>query len=229
MFLQGNVGQPNNASMSPGVPFTLRGGQMGDLIVSELQGRFYENAYRGNLFSTGTATLLNINNVTFAIATLGATCTPIVGVWNPSTSTSNLVILQATLAITATAATSTGAGPFYWASSVGNTAITLGTAGLNRKTLVASGGQGQGFFGSALTGQTTALTVKFGSALGSGPGLGYSNVGTAAGAVTMLQGSVENFDGALIVPPGGLLALLAANTPVACSAASSMLYAEVPL
>ena len=218
----------SNASLGTGVVAPLRSGNMGDIVVSELQGRFYESAYRNALFSGGSATLVNINAATFAIATLGNTCTPLIGLWNPSSSTVNLVVLQATLAATITAATATGAGPFYWASSTGNTALTLGTVGMSRKTHTATG-TGQSFFGAALTGLTTNLTVKFGSAIGTGSADGYSFVATAAGTQGILTAGCENFDGSLIVPPGVVIALLAANTPVAHSAASSILWAEVPL
>lgn len=207
---------------------TGRAGRQGDAIVSELHGRFYEANYRGALFSGGTATLLSISNVTFAIATLGATCTPIIGLWNPLTSQVNLVVAQATLALTVTAATATGAGPFYWAASVGNGALTLGTIGFNRKSW-AQNSVGQWFSANALTGQTNALTVRGGSALAAGAMEGYSFVGTAVGAQTALAASAENFDGSVIVPPGGILALLAANTPVAHSGCASIMWEEVPL
>ena len=40
---------------------------------------------------------------------------------------------------------------------------------------------------------------------------------------------IEQIDGAVIVPPGGVLALLATATGVAHSAVSSLLWEEVPL
>src|SRR6266480_4992158 len=95
----------------------LRQGQLADVIMTELQGRFYENNFRGRLFSGGQG-LFTINNATFTTATLGVTATPIVGVWNPTTSKVNLVLLQAILAVTVTAATATGPGGFAWATSI---------------------------------------------------------------------------------------------------------------
>ena len=38
---------------------------------------------------------------------------------------------------------------------------------------------------------------------------------------------VENFDGSLIVPPGAVLGLFSNTTPVAVSAAGTLLWAEV--
>ena len=40
---------------------------------------------------------------------------------------------------------------------------------------------------------------------------------------------IDLIDGAFVVPPGGVLALLATGTPVAISAASSLLWEEIPV
>jgi len=215
-------------SASPGALINSRAGQLGDMIVSELQGRLYEQTYRGNKFVSGLAALTAITNATFTVATLGATCTPILGVWNPGTSTVNLVIAQATLAAAITALTATGGGPYVWCGSTGNNALTLGSAPFSRKTLAAAGSQAKNMSGVALTGLTNNLVAMFGSALGGGSSSNASFVGTAAGMQTTLQGFVENFDGSLIVPPGGVLALLATTTPVAHSAVGSIVHDEVP-
>lgn len=226
-------GQPGEVTVAEGVAGNLRLGRLADLIVSELQGRFYENAFRNRLFSAGM-TLNSINNVTFTSATLGVTCTPIWGIWNPITSTINAVILQVMLGIAMTAASNTGCGPFVWAASTGNTG-TLGNAGApwNRKTLSkpagGSGAQAQNVTGVAITGLTNNLVVMHASALTGGSAANYSQVDTAVGFNPPAAGtSVENLDGSFIVPPGGVLALLATTTPVAHSAASAGLWAEVP-
>jgi hypothetical protein len=66
---------------------------------------------------SGGIGLTAINNATYTTGTLTASCTPILGVYNPSTSLVNLVILQAILDLAMTAATNTGGAPFVWASS----------------------------------------------------------------------------------------------------------------
>jgi len=224
---QGQVGiQLNQDGASPVQGF--RQGKQGEMIASELHGRFYEQNLRAAIFSSGM-TLTAINNATFTSATLGATCTPIAGVWNPLTSTVNLVVLQAVLSITLTALQNTGGGPFVWASSVGNGVISTGNVAWSRRTLSQSGGQGKGFAGVALTGLTNNLVVEGGSALGGGNSYNIASLGTAAGFTTGLQAFVENLDGQFIVPPGGVLALLATTTPVAHSAASNLLWEEVPV
>ncbi len=72
---------------------------------------------------------------------------------------------------------------------------------------------------------TTAAGFFIGAALFA---LGY-RLATQAGAQTQSAPSLELFDGALIVPPGGVLALLCSLTPVGHSAASGLVWEEVPI
>lgn len=219
---QGLTGKAVGASVGAG------SGEFSELLVTELQPRFYEWAYRGNLFSAGSSTTaLSANTITLVAAT-----TPIVGVYNPSTSTANVVILQA--AITAfinTLTTPVGAGAFVWASSVGNTAVSTGVAGFNRKTLTSSGGQAKVFNGGvALTGLTNNLVIFEAADFTSPTGQTYGTItapttGTTLGSV----GGVENFDGSLLVPPGGVLALLNTTSTTTMSVASRLLFIETAL
>lgn len=199
----------------------------GAQIISDAHGRFQEAALRGSLFSVGM-TLTSISNVTFTTGTLGATCTPIIGVWNPTNSGKNLVILQARLQIVNTAATTTGPGSFQWATAVNQSAISTGITPLSRLSLTASGSVAKGFANTALTGLSGNLAVQEAAGLG-GMLPNYSFVQTAAGTVATTVANIDNIDGAIIVPPGGVIALLGATTPVAVSAASSILWEELPI
>lgn len=208
----------------------LRLDRTGAVVVQELHGRFYEQTNRGNVFATTANAIVNISNVTFTIATLGATGTPIIGVWNPVGSGVNLVVLQAYLTVIMTALQNTGCGGFFWAYSGGNIGLTLGTAPTSRKTLTAFGSQAKGFVtGVAMTGQTTTLVVTDASSLNGGSGYNIALLGTAAGFQPYSSTTVENFDGSMAIPPGGMLALLAGTTPVAHSAIGGILWEEVPL
>jgi hypothetical protein len=215
--------------LADGSTADLQLGRGGELIVGEKHGRFYEQNFRGQLFSGGMG-MTSISNATYTSATLGNTVTAVAGVWNPATSPNNLVILQAALAVSQTALQATGPGGFVWAMSIGNTAITAGSSGLNRKTLALSGSFGRDLTNTAPTGLTNNLVVRFGSALGGGSAIGTAFLATQAGAQTVqAPANVENIDGAIIVPPGGFLALLATLTPVGHSAASALLWEEVPV
>ena len=223
MILNGQVGAPAQ-TYGTGITPPFRQGQLGDSIVSELHGRFYEQSYRGNVYSTGmTATALTANTIS-----LTATTTPILGVWNPASSTVNLVILQAGLECFANNLTSGAApGAFVWASSVGNAAISTGTAPLNRKTLVSAGSQAKGLCFQALTGLTNNLVIFEGSDFGNMTGLTYTTLATTA--LQPSQGGVQNIDGAIIVPPGGVLALLNTTSSTTFSVAGRLVWEEVPL
>lgn len=224
MLLQNVVGQPAAAGSNAIV--NGRAGQQGDLIVSELHGRFYKANYRGNVYFGGHGSLIALSANTI---TLTATTTPILGVWNPASNTNNLVMLQASLNVVASNLTS-GAGPgvFVWAISNGNGAISTGSNPFNAKTLLASGSAARTFSGNvALTGLTSNLVVVAGSTLPSPSGLTY----TTLASTTLLPSyaGTENFDGALIVPPGGVLALLNTTSSTVFSAAGRLTWEEVPV
>jgi hypothetical protein len=48
-------------------------------------------------------------------------------------------------------------------------------------------------------------------------------------AIVLGGAGVANIDGSIIVPPGGVLALLNTTSTTTCSAVSRMLWEEVPL
>lgn len=224
MQLQNTVGQPaaagNNAIVNG------RAGQLGDAIVSELHGRFYEQNYRNNVFFGGHTAVAALSANTI---TLTATTTPILGIWNPQSNTNNVVMLQASLNVIANNLTS-GAGPgaFVWAISVNNGAISTGANPYNAKTLLQSGSNAKVFAGStALTGLTNNLAVVAGSVLPSPSGLTYTTL--ASTALLPSYSGVENFDGSLIIPPGGVLALLNTTSSTVFSAAGRLLWEEVPV
>ena len=205
----------------------LRQGRLADVIVSELHGRFYEQAASGRLFSAGSGvTALSANTIT-----LSATSTPIVGVWNPPTSSVNLVILQLALqSLFNTWTTPTGSGLFLIATSVGNTVISTGAAPFNRKQLAAVGSQAKAFNGGvALTGLTNNLVVLEEVDIAAIQGTGASGTITAPTAVVPSMGGVQNFDGSLFVPPGGVLAIINKTSTVSVSVASRLLWEEVPV
>src|ERR1700752_4753294 len=212
-----------------GTPSPFTANITGAQRVADAAARFTDAALGGRLFSGGM-TLTSISNATFSTGTLGATATPIVGVWNPNNSGKNLVILQVRIAPVNTALQTTGAGALMWASSIGNGSISTGNAPFNRGTGVASGSVAKDMSGVALTGLTNNLVVRDALAGGSGVISNLSTLKTAAGLFPPMVASLENVDGGIIVPPGGILAVLCTtNPPVAISAASSILWEELPI
>jgi hypothetical protein len=223
-ILQNIVGQPSTAGNNAIV--SGRAGQLGDSITSQLHGQYYETNYRNNLYFGGhtALTALSANTIT-----LTATTTPILGVWNPTNNTNNLVIVQAMLNVVANNLTS-GAGPgvFVWALSLNNGAISTGANPYNSKTLLQSGSNAKVFAGAtALTGLSNNLVVVGGAGLPSPAGLTYTTLASTA----LLPSYVgrEDFDGTLIVPPGGVLALLNTTSSTVFSAVGRLTWEEVPV
>ena len=207
-------------------PFTS--GISGAQRILDAHGRYFDAAIAGRIFHAG-GSIVAINNATFTIATTGATATPIIGLWNPLTNSKYASVLQAQLATIITALQSTGAGGFVWAYSLGNSALTLGALGISALNLLANSSCKAFATGTALTGMTGTLAVLRGSGLGGGSSYNAALLGTAAGFQTQQVTSVENIDGSIIVPPGGVLALLATTTPVAHSAVPGLIWEETPL
>jgi hypothetical protein len=221
---QNIVGQPSAAG--PNAVVNGRSGQLGDSIASNLHGRFYEQVYRNNVYFTGNTGLSALSANTISLT---ATTTPILGVWNPSSSTVNLVILQAVLTVVANNLTSGAApGAFVWASSLANGAVSTGSNPFNARTLATSGSSARGFFGTtALTGLTNNLAIMAASALPSPSGLTYTTL--ASTALLPSYAGTENFDGSIFVPPGGVLALLNTVSSTVFSVAGRLTWEEVPV
>lgn len=205
-----------------------RADKTGALVSQDAHGRFTEAALRQTLFSAGM-TITSISNATFSTGTLTSTCTPIIGIWNPVNSGKNCLVLQVRVQIVNTALQVTGAGALVWATSTNQSAITTGITPLNRLSLAASGAVAKGFANTALTGLSGSLVVQEAAGLG-GVLSNLSTLQTAVGLMPQAPTYVDNIDGAFVIPPGGVLALLCTtNPPVAISASSSILWEEISI
>lgn len=219
-----NIQRIGPVSGGTGTPVPFRADTTGASVATDAHGRFTEAASRGTLYSQGiTLTALSANTVT-----LSATTTPIVGVWNPSTSTVNLVILQIALGCQVNNVTSVAPGGFVLAASASNSAISTGNAPFNRKTLATSGSQAKSFTPSvALTGLTNNLVVFEGLELPVSSALLTTTI--AAATPTPSVAGVVNYDGGLIVPPGGVLCLLNTVSTTTHSVTARMMWEEIAI
>ena len=236
MQIQYQIGPvAGSSSIGQGVQVNARGGNMGDLIVSELQGRFYEGAYRGSTFRSGTTAPVvltanhGVTNGLSATLATAAAATPMLGVYNPSTSTVNLVLLQAALqSYYNTVTTPTATGEMVWAVSLNNPVVSTGLAPFNSKTLAATGSQAKAFMGAtALTGLSNVFTAMEAADFASGGTVAYGTIGNTAIASSV--GGVQNFDGQIIVPPGAVLALYNTTNTTTFNYFGRLLWSEVPL
>lgn len=192
MQVQGIVGI--TSSQADGVTPPLRLGRLGDLISSQLHGRYYEGTSRGNVYSavlaatTGTIAAGNINGAAAAASTQFA-------LWNPVGSGVNLALLKVLVAVIS--GTPPG-GPVFHSYSVGVPNPSVGARGLSNLLGVAPS---KGLYlasaaGSALTNSPGALTT-----------LRPMNLNFFAGAVTAttnIAAALELVEGDIVIPPGTL-------------------------
>lgn len=235
MLIQGQVGPTSPQSIQPGTLPPVRLGQLGDVVVSELHGRFYEQAYRNNLFRSGTTAVQSgvatMGTTTGGSGTLAiaATATPMLGIWNPATSYVNVVLTQAQLSgFYNTVTTPQPFGGLIWYVGYGQTAISTGLTPFNSKTLQQTGSQVKAFNGGqALSGLTNTLTAMEAADFQSGGPVTYGTIANTTIAPALMF--TQNFDGQLIVPPGGILALYNTTATTTFSYTGRLLWEEVPL
>jgi hypothetical protein len=223
--VRGRVGPD---TLQDGAEAKVRQGRSAEAVVTELHGRFYEQTKRGNVFSDGLG-LTAINNATYTTATTGATVTPIAGLYNPLNSGVDCAIIEVSLALVMTALAATGPGGFAYMVATGQSAISTGNTPLNRYALTQGGAKARGLCNVAPTGLTGSFAVRFGSSLMGGSAENVTFTATAVAMQTQALGAKELFDGSVIVPPGGALALVATTTPAAHSAVSAIVWEEVPV
>lgn len=232
MQIQGQVGLGATQKVPDNSPSAnFRQGNQGEMMASQVHGRYYEQNYRGNLYCGG-ASQFAINAATYAVATTGATATPIIGLYNPPGAIVNLAVLQASLGLTVTALAATGPGPLSWMVAPTTAVLTSGSliTPFNCKNLTQQGSQAKVITNAAaLTAMTGTLALLRGSSLGGGSASNQSFTATAVAMQTQMIAALETIDGSINVPPGYILALMAGTTPVAHSAGTGILWEEVPL
>ena len=84
-------GQQGVTSKQIGANISISLGEFGDQLVSELQARYYEQTYRGNVFT--------VQYTAAALAAPSATVAGNFAFYNPLTSGKNVVLLDATVAL----------------------------------------------------------------------------------------------------------------------------------
>jgi hypothetical protein len=212
MLIQGQVGQalPASSGSTPAV----RVGNLGDMIVSELHGRYYETTYRRNMF-VGTSTGQNISvggNVS-----AGTTANTAI-LYNPVSSNVNLVLNKVGIntSVVGTANAIVGLATGFSATGIGSVVSPSTSTG---GTAVTRG---------AVPGQPAGQGVVYASAnLVTGSTVSHSL--TSINSAVATQGTVVDLEGSLIVPPGGFVSLYATAAQTGSQFAVSYQWEEVPL
>jgi hypothetical protein len=204
---QGLVNQQNNAD---GTTASQRFGRLGDMIVSELQGRYREQASRGRLFVSSNGSTPSVTTVALATTYTG------LALINPASSgvTVSLLKVGYSFLVAFPAASTIGIMAGYAASGV----TTFSAAATDGANCVLNGARGsaRGALSATLVGSPFLHTV-----LGSG----------LTGAITTVPQIPQIYDmeGSLEIPPGGYCAIYTSTVSGAASLAGSFLYAENPL
>lgn len=201
-----------------------RAGRAGEFVVQDLHARLYEAAFRSALFCYGlSSTALVAAN---AVATgVTSSAQPIIGLWNPVTSPVNLVVQKVIALCTVVANTAVAPGGLVYLVSTNQSAISSGSNPFNLKTLAQSGSYAKAFaFSTALTGLSGSLVVMRAANIGA---INAAGPGTA---ITQPVGSSEELiDGGIIIPPGGVLALMNQIATTTVSYNSGIVWEEVPI
>ena len=212
MLIQGQVGPiVQTSSIGQGTPSPLRQGNMGDAIMSELHGRYYEAAYRRAIFSAAS---------TAAVATVALTTTAsYTGLYlgNNVGNTVNLVLLKCSYA--ASVAVPTAGFVALETGYISSANITVGGAITPANHFIGVGASAQAVAGAGSATLPVAPAAR----------LFLTNASTQA--TTLFGGigpNVVDLEGSIILPPGAFVAFATFATNTAAWWFSFM-WEEVPI
>lgn len=171
---------------------TARGGNEGDTIVSQLNGKYYEQTYRGNTFSACTTSAATIGVLTATGVTYH--------LFNPLGSGYNAVILAASFG--PTSATFAVGAVFYAVNA--QTTTPSGTTPLTVKSNYVTGGSA-----------ATAMFVYSAATLAAAPLAVRPFFAVPATACTNVGLIKDDVSGEIIIGPGNVLSIQASAAAVA--------------
>lgn len=216
MLLAGQVGPQVAAD---GALPNFRLGKSAEGIFTELQGRYYEQNYRGNSFFLSVAAAAG----TAYVGAAGGT--PLLALINPVGSGKNLVLKTVAISVVASA-TAAGmtqfrlyAGPFT-ATSTGT--LTTGRSAL---TFATGGSVAIAVSNAALTSQTPALNyiITIGT-------YQFAVLTTSGGPTFMLCPPILwDAGGQVIIQPGAMIALGAVTIPTSMTNDATIFWDEIPI
>ena len=211
MIIQGQVGAvATSSSLAAGSQTISRFGNMGDQIVSELHGRYYETTYRRAMFVAANPT-----GVTLNATTSGTTVSTMIGIltYNPINSPVNLVLNK--VGYTVTVAPAAIAPMFLGIGYNAGTNVTHTTALTVRSAFTGVGAAG---YGGADTSFTLPTAANFTHVLGNV----FTTVSTNSPTFVDLEGSV-------ILPPGAYAGIFSTVASGGSGFFGSMSWEEVPV
>ena len=218
MLIQGQVGPTSTQSVQPGTTPPVRLGQFGDVIVSELHGRYYEQTFRRNMFSGAIASATGATAT--ALGNIGGSAYVGLLLWNPVSSPVNLVLQKVnyTLPIAPAAATvvSIGTGTAISPPTTVTTAITP------RNNYV-TGPAPVGQLYSAVTFSSAGTSSTLPSHT-----LGFVGTQAATGEGQQTPGMID-LEGSIVLPPSGFACFYLSTVANTNGFFGSFAWEEVPV
>jgi hypothetical protein len=198
-IIYGAIGAPTTTNAADGINLPILQGKQGELIASELHGKYFTQNYRGNLYYASTAAA----GVTVSIFS-NASFTGL-GLWNQGTK--NMSIVRTMIGCNGAAATAEAGFGYSWF----NAGTAIGTAAPVSATTPITATRGTCNVGT-VTGQgsSTALAVSAATLTTAMTWGRFSGFSSSTGAITTqiaLGMFIENFDGDMIIPPGWFWAM----------------------
>lgn len=208
------MSNPTNLVVGPqfaadGSVIGSRAGRLGDQIVSELNGKYYEQASRGRLFHA-----FAIVTAPVIFSTAAGTGGPLL--WNPPNSGVNLSVLAITTNVTVV---TTVAAALGLTGNSGQTSAPTSTTVIDQRSNAYIGGAA-----------SVSTPYRIGTPTNAG-GFFLPLTGLHTGALTVDTTTVAFIDvgGAIIAPPGTWVSIAASATATTTVAQLGMLYSEVPI
>ena len=217
MYAQGTVIDPSAGGLADGSTGTLNFGRSYDLIVSELNGKYFQHAYRGNIYYSSTATA-------GVVVPIASTLTPTYSFWNPAGSGKIAVPIAALIGWSATTA---ALGTLCW------TATTNAGSGISTTAPFVAFGTGTPVNANLGSGKVSVMRVANGGTTTLvAASTFYRNTGMSITATTaatsVAPGWVwrDDFDGTSVITPGNAIHLMG-STAIAISANVTLIWAEL--
>jgi hypothetical protein len=216
-----------NASLQDGVVVDQLGGRSGEELVAQLHGKYYTQAYRGNVFHAATAAAGVVLPI-YSGASTGTAYT--VALWNPLGSGKNLVPIKFTFGYVSTTG---AAGNICYAYALGVGGSVGSVAGSTLQTFTqitpvnANLGAGQpavGRFAGASGAVVVVQNVSNGTFLKTS---GISQFLLQTGTANTQWSAFEEFDGTLIIPPGCIF-YIGGNIAILSTFTVGATWEEVP-
>jgi hypothetical protein len=217
MLIQNQVGPlATTASITSGLQTPQRAGNLGDTIVSELHGRYYETTYRRAMFTAGVSTVI-------ATATTASPTTTITGaqvLYNPIGSTVNLVLNKVSMGfVLAQIANVIGIATGVNTATTISGTLTPTTAAARNKYVGGATGIGVSYASSSITLPTAVAldTILFSTG---------SNATTALSSTGL---SAFDLEGGIVLPPGAYATVWSQAAIPASSLLTTFQWEEVPI